>query len=503
MNIEDLYPGLDTQSLRQITALCRNLESVSEDILVKDLFVTGMLRKVVETSPDKSKIYFKGGTAMAKCHHIIERFSEDCDLYVYSGVDTSGRNTENILNGKVTSFIQSLFGESLKVDKDGVPEGMRTGDYKKCVFTYDDGESGSSLFHKEVVFEISSCPLHSKKGMGMNAVILPIRPLVSEILSRHGYDAAVEAYSLQPFLVQCADPRKTLCDKISRALRICSSTDPVSQMAKYIRDAYDITMMLRRSEFKDYLLSDQFMKDMYFVNLEDRQRKRRHANQPASSALLFTDPDELFSSPLVKTSYNTTVEMLAFNKSTAPAIYEVVNSYKSLLQPLARFDEYRIRKDIELAIENGFTVKSQDTAESLLNDDQRNQLRLCGRIDGFVSLQNERFSVIAHPLANNMILLLPEKRFRAIPVTRNISVPGCGLITLSENQAQAIASGFAVHLGGSDKPNYYAINPLDQNLQPCKCYRILKNEMLAMQRNKKVEQYYDSADHKTIGRKLK
>jgi predicted nucleotidyltransferase component of viral defense system len=47
----------------------------------KDYWVTYAL-SVLFNSVIGKDIVFKGGTALSKCHHIIERFSEDIDLVV-------------------------------------------------------------------------------------------------------------------------------------------------------------------------------------------------------------------------------------------------------------------------------------------------------------------------------------------------------------------------------------------------------------------------------------
>lgn len=47
----------------------------------KDYFVCAFLREMTKRYPP---IVFKGGTALSKCHHAINRFSEDVDL----GIDT-------------------------------------------------------------------------------------------------------------------------------------------------------------------------------------------------------------------------------------------------------------------------------------------------------------------------------------------------------------------------------------------------------------------------------
>jgi hypothetical protein len=49
-------------------------------IIEKDYFVTEALRVIAETAGDK--VIFKGGTSLAKGWNLIERFSEDIDIFL-------------------------------------------------------------------------------------------------------------------------------------------------------------------------------------------------------------------------------------------------------------------------------------------------------------------------------------------------------------------------------------------------------------------------------------
>ena len=46
-------------------------------IVEKDYYVTMILKELSEKCPT---CVFKGGTSLSKCHHVIDRFSEDIDI---------------------------------------------------------------------------------------------------------------------------------------------------------------------------------------------------------------------------------------------------------------------------------------------------------------------------------------------------------------------------------------------------------------------------------------
>ena len=65
-----------------------NDTSISNELIIKDYFITLFLKELVKIVPG---ILFKGGTSLSKCHKVINRFSEDIDLSL---------NEENYTIGK-------------------------------------------------------------------------------------------------------------------------------------------------------------------------------------------------------------------------------------------------------------------------------------------------------------------------------------------------------------------------------------------------------------------
>ena len=67
-------------------------------IVEKDYYVTMLLKKLSELCPE---CVFKGGTSLSKCHHVIDRFSEDIDI-TFSDILTQGMRKKlknNVISG--------------------------------------------------------------------------------------------------------------------------------------------------------------------------------------------------------------------------------------------------------------------------------------------------------------------------------------------------------------------------------------------------------------------
>lgn len=81
-------------------------------IVEKDYYVTLFLKKIFEK---ENNIVFKDGTSLSKCYGLIDRFSEDIDLGVYS----EGHPTEGVrksIKNSIVTIIDELRFELLNPD---------------------------------------------------------------------------------------------------------------------------------------------------------------------------------------------------------------------------------------------------------------------------------------------------------------------------------------------------------------------------------------------------
>jgi hypothetical protein len=87
-----------------------------------------------------SNIYFKGGTALSKAYKLINRFSEDLDIFVYSGNQTSSKQTEKTLTRNVSHFVieNNKGGYVKELSKIG-------GDFRKLAFSYNTHYESAGL----------------------------------------------------------------------------------------------------------------------------------------------------------------------------------------------------------------------------------------------------------------------------------------------------------------------------------------------------------------------
>lgn len=76
-------------------------------IIEKDYYVTMILKLLAEEAPG---CVFKGGTSLSKCHHAIDRFSEDIDI---AFTDTLTQGQRQKLKNKTIAGISRQLGLSI------------------------------------------------------------------------------------------------------------------------------------------------------------------------------------------------------------------------------------------------------------------------------------------------------------------------------------------------------------------------------------------------------
>lgn len=287
------------------------------------------------------KTYFKGGTSLSKAYGLIERFSEDLDLFVFTGDKGASKQAEKTLNKKLSKYIAELNSDIYKEDLSETG-----GNYRKLYFSYDNVFQGVGLKeHLEV--EIKSCDLPDKKLMFYPADKRVIKPIVTTFLESIGQEELISTYGLESFETQCINPRKTICDKVSRLVKLSYNEDAAALLAKHIRDVYDLSTLYHNQEYNDYLHSENFLDAMYRVTIEDGLNKNSRSHLSLADAPIFKDAEAVMALPEVTTAYTTDLKKLTFDKSKMPPIGKAVEALKNLHEILVRFEAYRTKKQNE------------------------------------------------------------------------------------------------------------------------------------------------------------
>lgn len=317
----------DKAAYDELLTLAAERSGIERYKVEKDYWVCKMLREISQ-SEHGDKVYFKGGTSLSKGYGLINRFSEDLDLFVFSGNPTGSKTAEKRIVADVSHF---LIERNSDFYRDS--EAVSGGNFRKLPFLYADDTSGTGLKqHLEV--EIKCCDLADKSRMYHPHERRTITPIVTEFLYGIGNVELVKRFALKPFEVNCVDPRKTLCDKISRMVRCSYAEDYIPQIAKNIRDVYDLHQLYGVVEIRTFLHSGEFRDAIRSVFAEDEQNNNYPKGVDAGQAIIFRDPEAIFTNSLILVAYTDGLGRLVYDRNKMPSVDEIIGTMREYAEIL-------------------------------------------------------------------------------------------------------------------------------------------------------------------------
>jgi len=268
------------------------------------------------------QVVFKGGTALSKCHKLIERFSEDIDMVVlrYKG------ETDNQLKKKIRAISKVVEKIIPEIEVEGLTN--KRGNIRKTVHQYDklyDGDFGQVRDH--VVLEatwLGNFEPYSNMQVGS---------FVTEMMQQKGQKELIEQYNMAPFTIKVLSKKRTFCEKIMSLVRFSRSKDPIVDLRLKIRHVYDIHQMLKDEEIQKFFESNDFDELLNKVGNDDMIGYKNDNDwipEHPVTALIFDKPNETWEqlSPV----YNTTFKELV--TGVLPPEEELINTLKVIANRL-------------------------------------------------------------------------------------------------------------------------------------------------------------------------
>lgn len=140
-------------------------------------------------------------------------------------------------------------------------------------------------------------------------------PIVTAYLEEIEQQDLIKTYGLAGFDVQCINPRKTICDKISRLVKLSYNENANELLAKHIRYVYNLSSLFYNPKYKEYLLSDEFLAAMYKVTLEDGLNKNSRSHLSLVDAPVFKEAKATIEKPGILTAYTTDLKRMLSSPS--------------------------------------------------------------------------------------------------------------------------------------------------------------------------------------------
>lgn len=193
-----MYLHDDKELFAEVIAEVNTTTGIAQSIIEKDYYVTMILRLLAESNPDA---VFKGGTALSKCFHLIDRFSEDIDITFAEHLGEARRK-------KLKYNILKPISDELRMPIENWNNIESDKDYNYYLFTYqpvsEDRISGiRSNVKLETALVSYSFPTEEKE----------VSSIIYEALENVAPDI-VSDYGLQKFPMRVQSVSRTFLDKI-------------------------------------------------------------------------------------------------------------------------------------------------------------------------------------------------------------------------------------------------------------------------------------------------
>ena len=269
----------------------------------KDYWVTYVLFTIFNNEVGKDTV-FKGGTALSKCYHMIERFSEDIDLVVLR----KEGETDSKLKSKlkiVSTVVDTVLPE---VTIEGITHKM--GMNRKTAHSYKKEFKGDYGQVRDVIILESTWLGYYEPYTTRNII-----SFVGQMMLDNHQISIAEENGLLPFGLLVLEPIRTICEKIMSLVRFSYGENPIDDLKKKIRHTYDLYQLLTQEEFLKFFQSTAFDEMLLKVANDDvisfRNNNQWLIHHP-NEALIFKDLDNVWIE--LKTTYNGDFKNLVYGK---------------------------------------------------------------------------------------------------------------------------------------------------------------------------------------------
>lgn len=262
-----LFEHLDFRDAILATKEHLNQQALTEQLIEKDYYVSEALRIVAIHYP--TQIIFKGGTSLSKGWGLIERFSEDIDLFLNKGAfqPSLSRKGVDLELKKLEESVAKHPGLTLLQNKSQYKRSMSRNSY----FSYNQIFPGLNTIKNEIFLEA-----------GIRSGDYPIKTV--EIISYIGRflkdtEQSLDTDDESPFLMQLLDFTRTFVEKLftihSKIIKYHNEKIPIGSQARHYYDLFclakhpDVQTLLHNTMEYQNIKQDCAQKSREFFNSKD------------------------------------------------------------------------------------------------------------------------------------------------------------------------------------------------------------------------------------------
>ena len=260
--------------------------NIPTEFVEKDYWVTYALFTIFHNEIGKDTV-FKGGTALSKCYHLIERFSEDIDLVVLRREGESN----NKLTTKIKTISDVVNAVLPEVNIEGLTQKM--GMNRKTAHSYNKYFKDSYGQVRDVIV-VEATWLGYYEPYTTKSIV----SFVGQMMIDNNQSDIAKENGLLSFDLRVLEPVRTICEKIMSLVRFSYSQNPMDDLKKKIRHTYDLHQLLKQDEFLYFFQSTDFDNMLLKVANDDVVSFRNNnswLNHHPKEALIFKDLDNVWS----------------------------------------------------------------------------------------------------------------------------------------------------------------------------------------------------------------
>ena len=300
-------------------------KGIPEIYVEKDYWVTLALHAIFNNEIGKETV-FKGGTALSKCNHLIDRFSEDIDLVVLR----KDGETNNQLKTKIKKISKCVANVIPEIEVDGITHKM--GMIRKTAHRYEKNFDGNfGQVRDNIIVESTWLGNFEPYTTGT------VSSYIYEIMLQNNQSDVINEYDMNPFNVLILSTERTLCEKIMSLVRFSQTEEPITNLSNKIRHTYDIHMILKDIDLNSFFNSTEFDSMLLKVANDDvlsfKNNNKWLSNHPITT-ILFSDTENVWNQ--IKSAYETSFKELVFGKF--PKEKEIMNTLIAVANRLKKIE---------------------------------------------------------------------------------------------------------------------------------------------------------------------
>ena len=242
---------------------------------------------------------------MAKAYQLAKRFSEDIDLAIVTDPKLSEHDRDDLI-----ALIEMEIALKPLSENESRRIVSRNKKFRQTHWDYPRQASGANDPAKDkIMLKLTSSATTTPWAH------LPIRTLIAEFLLKTNRGDQIKELELDDFEIQVLSHKRTFSEKVKEK----------------IRHLYDLTLLFRGSDIKEFVMSKKFEEMINEAQSSDQTIPGlgEIANKPWKSASIFERPTKTLAQ--LKSTYESQLGPLVFDRDEMPPIKEIEEMLTSVV----------------------------------------------------------------------------------------------------------------------------------------------------------------------------